>query len=204
MASLRVAAAGVAACAVALAALLVPGMHSHATPVAASGQPTLRTLAAQPLAFEPNAGRFQGAGDFLVSDHGATLAIRATGSTLAVTRHAALRTRLVGATDSRPRAGRRLAEKVNWYAGTDSSRWRTGLPTFGSVGYADVYPGVDVRYRGHRGRLEYDFLLKPRASARPIALDLAGANAMSVAVNGDLLVRIGGRTVRQLRPVAYQ
>ena len=32
------------------------------------------------------------------------------------------------------------------------------------VGYRDIYPGIDVRYRGTDGRVEQDFLVAPGAS----------------------------------------
>ncbi len=202
MAHLRVAAAGVAAAAALTATFVVLGVD----PGSRNSDPAPRVAAlrhAQPLAFEPNAGRFRGAGDYLVHDQRATVAIGATRSVLAVGKRGALTTSLLGASPAHAHAARRLAGVINWYAGPRKV-WRTGLPTFDGVRYPGVYRGVDVSYHGRRGRLEYDFALAPHASPAQIALRLTGASSLHVAANGGLVARVAGHTVRQLRPVAYQ
>src|SRR5262249_31144273 len=52
-----------------------------------------------------------------------------------------------------------LAGTVNYFVGSDSSKWRTGVPTYGKVRYANVYPGVDLVYYGNQRQLEYDFVV---------------------------------------------
>ena len=159
----------------------------------------------QPLAFEPNAGRFGRGLDYVVRDHGTTLGIRAGHSVLAVGDGGALHTQLVGAsTAAQPHRARRLPGVVNWYVGADRTNWRRGLPTFDGVSYARIYPGIDVSYHGRQGQLEYDFILAPHARASRINLALRGAKSLRVAANGNLVARVGSRTITQLRPVAYQ
>ena len=52
---------------------------------------------------------------------------------------------------------------VNYYIGNDPSSWKTGLETYQSVRYSEMYPGVDVRYYGNNSQLVYDVIVKPGA-----------------------------------------
>jgi hypothetical protein len=95
--------------------------------------------------------------------------------------------RLVGANAAAKVTG--LAElpgKSNYFIGNDPKKWRTNVPNYAKVKYADVYPGVDLVYYGNQGKLEYDFVLRPGADPSQIALDLG--TAMGPAPNGLIVV----------------
>jgi hypothetical protein len=97
-----------------------------------------------------------------------------------------------------------LAGKVNYLVGNDSSKWRHNVPTYSKVAYSDVYPGVDLVYYGNQGQLEYDFVVSPGADPRVIALDIHGADSVSIDSQGDLVLQIGEHQVRQRKPIVYQ
>ena len=155
-------------------------------------RPALQKLGAE-IAFEPRGKAFVARG------RGFDLAVGAAGATMAFDR-GALRSRLVGAADAAPRAEKRLPGVVNRYTETSTAE---GLPTYGRVRYDRVYPGVDLVYHGARGALEYDFEVVPGADPGRIALALSGARSLRIAANGDLVADMGGRTLRQKRPVAW-
>ena len=117
-----------------------------------------------------------------------------------------LRMNLVGANRAATVAGQNELEgRVNYLIGSDPAKWRTDVPTFGRVRYAEVYPGIDVIYYGNQRRLEYDFVVAPGRDARAIALEFAGAQKVEVdGATGDLLVHVGEETIRQHAPVTYQ
>ena len=46
--------------------------------------------------------------------------------------------------------GPQLPGKVNYIRGNDQRAWQTGLPTYQSVTYKQVYPGIDAVYRGNQ------------------------------------------------------
>ncbi len=117
-----------------------------------------------------------------------------------------LRMKLVGANRAATVAGQnKLEGRVNYLIGSDPAKWRTDVPTFGRVRYEEVYPGIDVIYYGNQRRLEYDFVVAPGRDARAIALEFAGAQKVEVDdATGDLLVQVGGETIRQHAPVTYQ
>ena len=96
--------------------------------------------------------------------------------------------RFVGSRDVAGKAGDELPGKVNYVHGSDPKQWQIGLPTYASVTYREIYPGIDVVYRGNQGQMEFDLLLKPRADAGRIRLRFAGAQKVSVDADGALLV----------------
>jgi hypothetical protein len=98
-----------------------------------------------------------------------------------------------------------LPGRTNYFPGSDPAKWRTNIPTYAHVRYRDVYAGIDLAYYGNRsGRLEHDFIVRPGADPRNIALTLDGADRYSLDQNGDLQVSVGQQTVTLQRPAIYQ
>ncbi|QIG43538.1 hypothetical protein G5V58_12890 [Nocardioides anomalus] len=110
---------------------------------------------------------------------------------------------LAGAAQVAPQVQQRLPGVLNDLRGDDPSAWRTDVPTFGRVRYAEVYPGVDLDYHGTTGTLEYDFRLAPGADPDRIAVDFHGA-ALRLTRTGALVVGTGADRIRQAAPVAFQ
>jgi uncharacterized protein (TIGR03437 family) len=98
----------------------------------------------------------------------------------------------------------RLESTSNYFIGNQPSGWQTAIPQYGRVRYKNVYPGIDVVYHGADRQLEYDFVLAPGADPGRIELAYEGADRMRVEQNGDLVLEVNGRTLRQLRPKVYQ
>jgi hypothetical protein len=161
-----------------------------------------------PLAFEPNVGQTDAAVDFLVRRPGYALFLTPAEAVFAfetVGGDRVLRVRLDGARRDAAAAGEvPLAGRVNYLIGNDPAAWRTDVPTWGRVRYAAVYPGVDLVWYGNGNELEYDFVVAPGADPSAIRLVFDGAAGAKLAENGDLLLEVGGREVRQTRPVIWQ
>src|SRR4029077_9127785 len=66
------------------------------------------------------------------------------------------------------------------------------------------YPGIDLIYYGHQRQLEYDLVVAPQADPSVIRLTFAGADQVSVAGNGDLVLGTKGGEIRQHQPIIYQ
>jgi hypothetical protein len=186
---------------------------------------TLEAYGKLPLAFEPNRGQAGAGVRFLARGSGYGLALTRTGAILALQkpvrpspsrtnsrgrdtgrgRAAALGLRFVGANEGvRLVAGRPLPGKVNYLLGNDSSKWLTGIDTFGEVRYRGLYPGVDARFYGRQGRLEYDLVVAPGADPARIGLALRGARTLRLNPYGGLLVRLPDGILVQGRPQIYQ
>jgi hypothetical protein len=165
-----------------------------------------------PILFERNQGQTDARVEFLTRGNGYGLFFSAgAGTTLVVVdpvndrRARALRMDFAGGDRRRKGTGSDArGSKVNYLTGRDKSEWRTQIPTFGRVTYADVYPGIDVVYYGNQQQLEYDLVVHPGASPDAIALKFEGHQRLSVDAAGDLLVWMDGRAVIQRRPVLYQ
>jgi hypothetical protein len=184
-----------------------------------------------PLAFEVNEGQTDTTVDFVSRGPGYTLFLGATEAAFAlavpprddkgvrrlpsrspsrtpsaVPTSTALRMQLAG---SNPRASKRelqpLPGKVNYFLGSDPSKWRTNVAIYAQVEYQNVYPGVDLRYYGNERELEYDFIVAPGADPKAIRLTFDGAREFNIDADGNLLLHTAAGSELQLRkPFIYQ
>jgi hypothetical protein len=158
-----------------------------------------------PLSFVPNAGqtdrdvryyaRGEGFGFYFTPDK-AVLSFAKQG------RGAALHLTPIGASTSATLEARNRAPgKVNYFVG---SKRYTNLPTYQEIAYRELWPGIDMVFRGQGGRLKYEFLLAPGADPSRIRLAYRGAEGVSLGAGGSLLVSTPLGTLRDARPRSYQ
>ena len=82
-----------------------------------------------------------------------------------------LRMKLIGSNPAAQISGAdELPGKTNYFIGNDPSKWRTNIPTYAQVKYADVYSGIDLVYYGNQQQLEYDFIVSPGSNPNAIRL----------------------------------
>lgn len=202
----------VAAAAVPLAAMPPGGgaapagtrTSARASETGVSGAPSTASPATLPLRFERNDGQTDRRVSFLTRAGGSTVFLEPACATFAVP-GAAVRMRLVGAHAAATVAGaEELPGRVNYLIGRDSSKWTTDVPTYARVVAGGVYPGIDVEWYGDGRSLEYDFHVVPGADASQIALAFEGADSVTVADDGALLLRVGDRELRHDRPVVWE
>ena len=121
--------------------------------------------------------------------------------------------KLVGANPNPKIAGTdELPGKSNYFIGNDPKKWRTNVPNYAKVKYANVYPGVDLVYYGNQGQLEYDFMVSPGADPAAITLAVTPASsrhaakmaALRIDKNGDLVMGTDVGEVIFHKPVVYQ
>jgi hypothetical protein len=103
-----------------------------------------------------------------------------------------------------PQALDPLPGTANYILGKDPAKWHTNIPTYRRIQYGNVYPGVDLVYYGNQNQLEYDFVLAPGASARPIQMHFEGAKKLSLAQSGDLTISAEHGSIIFKCPVLYQ
>ena len=95
--------------------------------------------------------------------------------------------------------------KTNYFIGNDPAKWRTNVPNYGRIRYANIYDGIDLVYYGNQSRLEHDFVVAPGADPSCIRLALTGAKQMRIdRATGDLIVSTGRGDLRLLKPLSYQ
>ena len=112
---------------------------------------------------------------------------------------------LVGANPSPAVSGEDLQPgKANYFVGKDPRKWQTNVPIYRQVRYQNIYPGIDLVYYGNQSRAEHDFVIAPGADPKQIQLDFKGADRLSIASNGDLVLYKGSDEVRLQAPILYQ
>ncbi len=215
---------------------LLTGSYSHAesspTLAATAVMPSLRSAKPDentsarevygklPLAFEANRGQTDAKVRFLartsgyslfLTDREAVLSLRTQQTTPGASSSARLpnilRMRLVGANKAPHVSGENeLDGKSNYFIGNDQRSWRSEVPNYRRVRYADVYSGVDQLFYGNAGQLEYDFVVAPGNDYKQIQLKFDGAQKLRIdEITGELVLRFAdGSEVRQKQPYAYQ
>ena len=186
----------------------VPELSRGAAALSAPGTAGLDLAAGW---IEPNVGqagsevRYIGraaSGTVLLTGDGAATQVHADDGSGSAT----VRWHVVGASDAITSvAGGAVPGKTNYLAGPDAGRWQTDVAHYGDVTFADVTPGVDVRWRVTDGHdLAYDLMLSPGVDPGGVHLAFDGVEGLEIADNGDLLVHTSAGTQRQSAPVTYQ
>ncbi|MFN0166926.1 MAG: SBBP repeat-containing protein [Bryobacteraceae bacterium] len=97
-----------------------------------------------------------------------------------------------------------LSSRAAYFSGNRPSEWNHHVRQYGSVRYHEVYPGIDLVYRGRGKQLEYDFIVGPGADPKKIRMEFNGAEHMALEQNGTLVLELGGVEFRQPKPFVYQ
>jgi len=121
------------------------------------------------------------------------------------TRCAYLKMRFVGgALPAKVQGEELLPWKTNYYFGSDSSSWLTGIANYQKVEYPEIYPGVNAMLHGDPQELELDILVQPKARPSAVKLQFEGASAIRVGRSGDLLLRTKDGVFQFKKPLLYQ
>jgi hypothetical protein len=158
-----------------------------------------------PLSFEPQ-GNSTG---FLAHSGGYSVSIGARESSVAISdtksgTSRTLRFAFDGAKAARLEPLEMQQGVTNYYVGEDASKWRLGVKSYARVREQGIYPGVDVVYYGDHRRLEFDFVVAPKADPSSIALSFSGMDKIYKDASGDLVAEVNGQSVRFAKPYAYQ
>jgi hypothetical protein len=105
--------------------------------------------------------------------------------------------------DARPRGLEAAATTVSWFKGPRSS-WKTGVGTWTSVGYPELWPGVDLVYTGAPGSMKYEMHVAAGADPSRIRFAWRGATSMAIDAAGRLEVATSAGSFRDERPVSWQ
>jgi len=213
----------------AFALSIVPILSQAApAPPSSSGLVGARIPAQVPLQFEANRGQTDRRAKFISHGRDYTLFLTPTEAVMTLVHHTAqpaflqrhayraallpassrasiLRMRLLGADPAAPITGKGLLPgRVNIYQGRHPGSWQTNVPAYAQVQYKGVYPGINLVYYGNQSRLEYDFVVAPKASPAAIRLGFAGVRSLQVDKQGNLVVGLPDGQVRWHKPVVYQ
>jgi hypothetical protein len=158
-----------------------------------------------PLSFVPNQGQADARALYSAQAGGASLHF--TRDRVAITLEGkdkahALHLRFLGANPSPTLTGEdRQKGRVNYFTANAS---QTNIPTYGELRYRNLWPGIDLAFRGEGGTLKYEFHVAPGADPSDIRLAYAGAESLSLGAAGALLIETPLGTVRDQAPRSYQ
>ncbi len=99
-----------------------------------------------------------------------------------------------------------LPGKVNYLIGNQPSGWLTDVPTYRSIIYEQLYPGIDLRYDGDQSTLKGTYTLVPQAEPSRIRWHYEGVTGARLdEKTGDLLLALDdGSTLIEKAPSAWQ
>lgn len=92
---------------------------------------------------------------------------------------------------------------ANYYLGSDSTRWASGVKNYQQAFTRDLYPGIDLLMYGKDGHLKYDLLVRPGADVNEIRMNYEGVEPPTL-VDGKLQISTSVGIVEELSPYAYQ
>jgi len=196
-----------------LCTLLIVFSQASTTAQSTKSKSAAEVLKSLPTAFEANHGQVDRSVRFLAHAHNSGIFF--TPSEVVLSLYPAnadanssvrdIRMKWVNGNAS-PRLGaeKPLAGRVNYLEGKDPARWHTDIPTYSRVRYDNIYPGVNAVFYGKEGTIEYDLVVAPAADWKQIKFAFEGARHVSLAKNGDLLLKLDDGEVRQHLPKVYQ
>ncbi len=82
--------------------------------------------------------------------------------------------------------------------------WHAGLPGYRQIIYRDLWPGIDLIYKGDVGRLKYKFIVAPGADPGMIQLGIRGASNVEVDEEGRLVLETSLERIIDEKPLVFQ
>ena len=100
--------------------------------------------------------------------------------------------------------GEKPAETVISYFKGPENEHRSGVSTYNSIVYRDLWPGIDLVYDGDANHLKYRFVVRPGADPERIRLAYRGAERLSLDSEGGLEILTAAGVLRDDVPVCWQ
>ncbi len=91
----------------------------------------------------------------------------------------------------------------NYFLGSDTTRWISNVPSYSSLRYREMWPGIDLRFYGANKNVKYDFIVEAGTSPKSIVLRYEGADSLYLK-DGDLHIKTSVGEIIEKAPYAYQ
>ena len=92
---------------------------------------------------------------------------------------------------------------ISYFKGP-KDQWKTGLASYSTIVYSNLWPGIDLIYTGMANRLKYEFVVKAGADPKRIKMAYSGATEVKLNELGQLRVITPAGDFQDDRPVSYQ
>ena len=97
-----------------------------------------------------------------------------------------------------------LGSFTNYLLGNDPTAWYPNVPNYREVTYQQVYPGIDLKFKGAFSHIEYDFIVSPLTDPSQIRLQYHGIDSLQISDSGDLIIHTAFGQLLKTRPITYQ
>jgi hypothetical protein len=94
--------------------------------------------------------------------------------------------------------------RVNYFIGSDPSKWHCNVPTSKAVLYKELYKKIDLKVYGIEKQIEYDWIVKPGGNPGDIQFEYTNVNGTRLDEEGNLLIETDFGELIHKRPVSYQ
>jgi hypothetical protein len=94
--------------------------------------------------------------------------------------------------------------KVNYFIGSDPSKWRCDIPTSQAVLYKELYKNIDLKVYGIEKQIEYDWMVKPGGNPGDISFEYKNVKNTRLDEEGNLLIETEFGELIHKKPVSYQ
>jgi len=105
--------------------------------------------------------------------------------------------------DVEPEGLEKTGASISYFRGKPEE-WKTGLPAYSGIIYRDLWPGIDLAYKGEMDKLKYEFIVHPGADPSEVKLAYRGAERVALTAEGRLEVKTPVGGFEDDIPVAYQ
>ncbi len=95
------------------------------------------------------------------------------------------------------------AHRVNYFIGSDRSKWHTDIPTSKAVLYREIYPGIDLKLYVKEQQIEYDWIVKPAGDPAKINMVYQEVKSARLDRAGNLVLETGFGKLMHKRPAGY-
>lgn len=82
-----------------------------------------------------------------------------------------------------------LPGRASFFLGNDPKQWRSNLPTYEAIAYRELYPGIDLVYRGTDGHLKSEFIVAPGADPELISMRYSGVDRIWLRADRVLILQ---------------
>jgi hypothetical protein len=121
------------------------------------------------------------------------------------TKRSVMRMELIGANPDPEIVGQDiLPGRANYFVGNNPQNWIHDAPTFRSILYKEIYPGIDVLFYSRQQELEYDFIVSAGSDPGRICILFKGATSAELDEKGGLNLKVGSGTIYLRPPIIYQ
>jgi hypothetical protein len=169
-------------------------------------------MAVLPLSFIPNEGQTDSAVRFMVKGSGTSFSFTNTSMLFSMQPSSentnetpvVISETFIGSNVSAEISGEdRLPGTANFFLGNIPDDWRSNISTYGAVRYHELYPGIDLLYRGNGSVLKREFVVAPGAKPDLIHMKYEGADSVIIDSSGNLNITSGPGSMIESQPVCF-